>query len=70
MKLFNLPDQFAFTVEQVAELLEVDPQTIRTNLKRPPTHRKYLKSFKPSEREFRIRHDDLRDFIERNIYNT
>ena len=70
MITINLPDKFALTVEQVAELLNLDDQTIRKYGKYPTTDPKHIKMFTVGLREKRIELKELIAFIKRNYDNS
>ncbi|QMU30157.1 helix-turn-helix domain-containing protein [Adhaeribacter radiodurans] len=69
MITIQLPDKFALTVEQVADLLSVDERTVRKYGKLATTDHRHLRMFAFGG-EYRIELAELISYIKRNYQNV
>ncbi|PSR54194.1 hypothetical protein AHMF7605_12005 [Adhaeribacter arboris] len=69
MITIQLPDKFALTVEQVADLLNVDQQTIRKYGKLSTKDPRHIKVINFGTREKRIETREFISYIQRNYTN-
>lgn len=69
MITIQVPDKFALTPDQVAELLEININTVYKYGKYPTTNPDHLKTFKVGPRDLRVRITDLIEYIQRNYTN-
>lgn len=65
-KKIQVPPKLGIKLSYLAEELECSVDTLLKNAKRPEDHRLYLRTFKVSEKEYRVNWEDAVDFINRN----